>query len=452
MRTEEDFIGKIEVPEDAYYGGFTVRASKAFRLSGQKVRLELIKVVALIKKSAAQANKDFGKLDGNIADAIIRAAGEVVSGKFDDQFILEEFQAGAGTPLHMNVNEVIANRAIEMLGGKKGDYSIIHPNNHVNMSQSSNDVVPTAIRLVCLLLSKPMFAEMQALEKSLNKKAAEYSSLISCGRTHLQDAVPISYGQIFSAYAVSMKKDRKEIEHALEELEELGIGGTAVGTGITAHLKFKEKVVSYLRKNTGLGLRAAEDSVETTSNMNCFLRFSGELRSYAATLNRIASDLRLLSSGPKTAIAELILPEIEPGSSIMPGKVNPSIPEAINQVCFQVMGNDRAIELAANGGQLQLNFYTPLIARNLISSLELLTNCSRMFNENCVSGLKVNAARVKENFENSFAYATSLNPRLGYSVVSKLVAEANKTGVPLYQLILEKGLLDKNELDKIIKG
>lgn len=449
-RIEEDFLGKVEVPDDAYYGCFTVRAAGAFKISCQKVRQELIKSVALIKKSAAQANKELGKLDAKLADAIIKASDEVISGKLDSQFILDAYQAGAGTPLHMNVNEVIANRAIELSGGKKGDYSIIHPNNHVNMSQSSNDVTPTAVRLACLLLARPLLAEMQSLEKALNKKANEYSSVLSCGRTHLQDAVPISYGQIFGAYANSIKKDKSEIEHSLISLGELGIGGTAVGTGITAHPKFKEKIVGYLKKNTGLQLSQASDSIETTSSMNCFMNFSASLRSYATTLNRIANDLRLLASGPKTAIAEIILPEVEPGSSIMPGKVNPSVPEAVNQVCFQVMGNDRTIELAANGSQLQLNFYAPLMAQNLISSLELLTNCSRVFNEKCISGLKVDEKRVKENLERSFAFATALNPYLGYSAVSKLVTEAYKKNVSLRSLIIEKKLMEEQDLDKVL--
>jgi aspartate ammonia-lyase len=350
----------------------------------------------------------------------------------------------------MNVNEVIANRANEILGGNKGEYMLAHPHNHVNMSQSSNDVIPTGIRLACLLVSNPLIAEMKALERAFAQKSKEYADLLSCGRTHLQDAVPISYGQVFGAYATAIRKDREALEISLEELRELGIGGTAVGTGITAHPKFKDKAIYYMSKNTGLKLRVADDSVQTTSDMNCFLRFSSALRAYATTLNRIANDLRLLASGPKTAIAEIILPEIEPGSSIMPGKVNPSVPEAVNQVCFQVMGNCHAIELAANGGQLQLNFFTPLIGNNLIVSSELLTNCSKMFNAKCVSGLKVDGKRVKENLENSFAFATALNPYLGYSAVSKLVAEAYQKGVPLKKLILEKGLVDEKDLDKIL--
>jgi aspartate ammonia-lyase len=451
-RTEEDFIGKISVPDDAYYGGFAVRASGAFQLSGRRVRLELIHAVAQIKKAAAQANKELGKLDAKTADAIVKAADDVISGLFDDQFILDAYQAGAGTPLHMNTNEVIANRAIEMLGGKKGDYSKIHPNNHVNMSQSSNDVTPTAVRIASLQLAKPLEAEMLALEKELEKKAKHYANLLSCGRTHLQDAVPISYGQIFAAYAASIRRDRRALQRALEDVSELGIGGTAVGTGITAHPKFKEKIVANIKRNTGLDVRVADDSIETTSSMNCFLLLSGALRSYASTLNRIANDLRLLVSGPKTAIAEIILPEIEPGSSIMPGKVNPSVPEAVNQLCFRVFGNDHAIEHGVNGSQLQLNFFTPLIGECLVESFTLLTNGTRMFNVKCVAGLRVDEERVKANLERSFAFATALNPVLGYSAVSKLVAEAYKRGIPLRQLILEKKLLSEKDLDKYLSA
>ncbi len=450
-RIEEDFLGKVEVPENAYYGAFTVRASNTFKLSDQKVHKELISAIILIKKCATLTNAELGKLDKKLADAIIAAADEALQGKFDNEFILDAFQAGAGTPLHMNVNEVLANRATEILGGKKGTY-LVHPNNHVNMAQSSNDVVPTAIRLACLKLIKNLITETESLEKSFMKKSSRYKNTIKCGRTHLMDAVPVSYKDVFSAYAIAIKKDRTEIAHIIESLKELGIGGTAVGTGITADPKFKQRIISHLNKETGIRLRIAESSVETTQNMNVFLLASSALRLYATTLNRIANDLRLLSSGPKTGIAEIILPEVEPGSSIMPGKMNPSVPEAVNMVCFQVMGNDRAIELAANSGQLELNFMTPLIAHNLLQSIELLSNCSKMFRERCIDGLRVDEARVKGNLEKSFAYATALNPYLGYSVVSKLVVEAYKQGIPLKTLVLEKKLMSEKELEKILSG
>ncbi|HIH22486.1 TPA: aspartate ammonia-lyase [Candidatus Micrarchaeota archaeon] len=453
-RTEEDFIGKIEVPADAYYGGFAVRAAGTFKLSGMLVHPEIITGVALIKKAAAATNKELGKLDGKMADAIIQAAGEVIDGKKElrDSFILDAFQAGAGTPLHMNTNEVIANRAIEILGGQKGDYSIVHPNNHVNMSQSSNDVTPTAIRLAALKMVQPLILEGERLEKALLRKAEEFASDVKCGRTHLQDAVPITYGQVFHAFAVAVRRDVAEITKSLDEIRKIGIGGTAVGTGITCHPKFRERIIQHLDEYTKFGLSAAESAIETTHAMNPLLCLSGALRLYAITLNRIANDLRLLVSGPKTAIAEVIIPEIEPGSSIMPGKVNPSVPEAVNMCCFQVLGNDHTISLGAQSGQLELNWMTPLIGYNLLQSLELLTNATNMFRERCIKGTELERKNIKKNFDSSFVYATALNPYLGYSLVSKLVTEAYKSagGISLRELILQKGFMTEDELKRVL--
>ncbi len=450
FRIEEDFIGNVEVPDDVYYGAFTVRAANTFKLSGQKVDQRINYAYVFIKKAAALANKELGVLDKKIADAIVKTCDEILAGKFDREFILDAFQAGAGTPMHMNVNEVIANRANELLGGKKGEYKPVHPNDHVNKGQSSNDVTPSAIRLVCLKLIRDLLTEIKLLEKIFLKKSVEYRNVIKCGRTHLMDAVPISYGEVFEAYAIAIKKDRREIEYAIELLNELGIGGTAVGTGINTHPKFKETIVRYLNKETGLELKIAESSVETTHNMNSFLASSSSLRLYATTVNRIANDLRLLSSGPKSGIAEVVLPAVEPGSSIMPGKINPSLPEAVNMVCFQVIGNDFAIVQAANSSQLELNFATPLIGYSLIQSLDLLKNTTKMFREKCIDGLQVDEKKVRENFENSFVYATSLTPYLGYSLLSKLVVEAYKKGISLKSLIIEKKLMDEKQLEKIL--
>lgn len=452
VRKESDFLGEVEVPEDAYYGSFTVRAARTFKLSGQKVNMGLIQAVAIIKKAAAAANSELGMLDRKLADAIMKACDEVISGKFNDSFILDAFQAGAGTPLHMNTNEVIANRANEILGKKKGTYDPIHPNNHVNMAQSSNDVTPTAIRLAALLESKQLLAEAEALDNSFRKLETRYRKLLKCGRTHLMDAVPITYGQVFGAWAKAIEKDRKDMGQSMGGLLELGIGGTAVGTGIITHPDFRKKVVEKIKQFSGLDVRPAEDTVETTNNMNCFLVVTGSLRCYASTLNRIANDLRLLGSGPNAGIAELILPPVEPGSSIMPGKVNPSVPESVNMICWQVCGNDRAIELAAQSGQLELNFGTPLIAHNLLQSIGLLSNCSRMFREKCVEGLKVDEKRTAELLNKSLAYATAFNPYLGYSAVSKLVNEALAKNVPLKELILQKGLIKKEEIEEIISS
>ncbi|MBU0527477.1 aspartate ammonia-lyase [Candidatus Micrarchaeota archaeon] len=447
MRSEEDFIGKIDVPDNAYYGIFTVRADKNFKLSSSKVHMELIRAVILIKKCAALANMELQRLPKKEGDAIVQAAEEALAGKFDKEFILDAFQAGAGTPLHMNVNEVLANRAEEILGGELGKYRIIHPNNHVNMSQSSNNVVPSAVRIAAIKLSKPLIEEAKALQKSFEKKAAKYSKTIKIGRTHLQDAVPITYGQTFAAWASALEKDIRSLESSAKGLQELGIGGTAVGSGITAHPKFREKIIEFL--NNDVKVVMAKDAIELTQNMNDLLEFSASMRRYASTISRIANDLRLLSSGPKAAIAEVILPEVEPGSSIMPGKLNPSVPEAVNMVSFQVVANDLAVMLGAQSGQLELNFCAPLIAHNIIQSEELLTNCNKMFAE-CIEGTKIDEKKTKENFDRTFGYATALNPYLGYSRVSKLVSEAYRMGVTLKELVVQKGIMSNEDLEQII--
>lgn len=448
-RTEEDFLGKVQVPAGAYYGAFTVRASSTFKLSGLKPAMRLIHAYALIKKAAALANSDLGLLDKKTSQAIVQAADEVIQGRFNDQFIIDPFQAGAGTPNNMNVNEVLANRATELLGGKKGRY-LVHPNNHVNMAQSSNDVGPAAIRLMALAEPKPLFGQMKAIESVWMAKSKSYARLVKVGRTHLQDAVPITYGQVFEAYAQAVARDRRLLEQAYDALLELGIGGTALGTGITTHPKFKEKIVSHLSQLTGLELRIAASSVETTQNMNVFLQLSAALRNYAVTLNRIANDLRLLASGPSAGFGEILLPEVEPGSSIMPGKVNPSVPEAVNMLCWQVMGNDQIILQAVQSGQLELNFGTPLIAHTLLISLDLLTQGSRMFREKCLAGLKVDEKRCQELLDASYIYATALNPYLGYSAVSRLVREASEKKVSLKKLVLQRRLMDSKTLERVL--
>jgi aspartate ammonia-lyase len=452
MREEEDFIGKVEVPDEAYYGSFTARAKGNFRLSGTRVDLELIRSVALIKKCAALANMELGRLDEKIGKAIAEASQEVIDGKHDKEFVLDAFQAGAGTPLHMNTNEVIANRAEELLGGKKGEYKLVHPNNHVNMSQSSNNVIPSAIRIAALKLSGGLLSEAALLGQAFEKKAKEYGKAAKIGRTHLQDAVPMTYGQVFGAYARALGKDIRWLEASLEGLKELGVGGTATGSGITAHPEFRKRIAGHIAKEGGLDVKPAENPIEVTQNMNDFLAFSGAMRGYASTICRIANDLRLLSSGPKGGIAEVTLPEVEPGSSIMPGKLNPSIPEAVNMVSYQVMANDKGVLLAAQSGQLELNFATPLIAHDLLQSEKMLTECSKMFRELCIDGLKVDDKRAAETLEQTFGYATAFNPYLGYSMVSKLVTEAYQKGVSLKQLIVEKGILPKEDVEKIMES
>ena len=452
MRIEEDFLGKIEVPKNAYYGIFTVRASSTFKLSGILVRPQIIRAVALIKKCAAKVNSDLGKLDPKVSSAIMQASNEVILGKFDNQFIIDEFQAGAGTPLHMNVNEVIANRSEEILGGKKGEYKLVTSNNHVNMSQSSNDVVPTAIRIASYLMAKDLIIEAKSLVNVLNEKGEHYKSTIKIGRTHLQDAVPMTYGQTFDAFARAIEKDVVAIENSLVFVAELGIGGTATGSGITAHPEFRFKLVDLISQETDSPFTPARNTVETTQSMNDLARLSGALRSYATTLNRIANDLRLLVSGPKGGISELVIPEIEPGSSIMPGKINPSIPEAVNLFCFKVIGNDLAISLGSQSGQLELNFATPLIGQSLVESLTLLTNGTKLFNEKCIRGTIVDLKNTEANFNRSICYATAFNPYLGYSWVSKLVRESLESGVSLRELIISRGILSESDVDLIIKS
>lgn len=452
MRIERDFLGEVRVPEEAYYGSFTARALANFSLSGHMVDLRIIKAVALIKKAAAQTNQELGKLERKKGDAIAKAADEVIAGRFDGQFVLDAFQAGAGTPLHMNVNEVIANRAEELLGGARGEYKLVHPNNDVNMSQSSNDVVPTAIRIASLGMAEGLMKEGRLLQKALDGKAKAYRKSMKIGRTHLQDAVPMTYGQTFSAWSRAVEKDLSGIEDSLEVLREIGIGGTATGSGITAHPKFRRLIVKRLNEGSMLGLRMADDPVEMTQDMNDFISFSGALRGYASTLGRIANDIRLLVSGPKGGMAELIIPEAEPGSSIMPGKINPSIPEALNMACWQVMANDQAVLLAAQSGQLELNFGTPLIGDSLMRSGRLLESGSDMLRRHCIEGLKVDERRAKENLERSFGYATAFNPYLGYKGVSLLVREALAKGVTLKELIEEKGIMGRDDVEKVISS
>ncbi len=447
MREEEDFIGKVKVPQDAYYGSFTARAKENFQLSGLLVHMEFIRAVALIKKCAAQANSELGRLGQKEAGAIVSAADEVLAGKMDNEFVLDAFQAGAGTPLHMNVNEVIANRAEEILGGKKGEYKLVHPNNHVNMAQSSNNVVPSAMRIASLKLSAPVIESAKELQKSLERKAEEYKDVMKIGRTHLQDAVPMTYGQTFASYAKALEKDIAEMERTADGMKDLGVGGTATGSGITAHPDFRKTIIEKL--NVDVEVRMAENAIDMTENMNDMVTFSSALKRYACTLNRIANDLRLYSSGPKAGIAEIILPEVEPGSSIMPGKINPSVPEAVNMVAFQVTANDHAVLLAAQSGQLELNFMAPLAAHNVLQSEELLANCTKMFQE-CIDGTKVDERNTAENFGRTFGYATALNPYLGYKEVSVLVTEAYRKGLSLKDLILEKGIMEKDDLEKIL--
>ncbi len=448
-RIEKDSLGEIEVPDNVLYGAFTTRAFNNFKISGIKAKPEFITSIVIIKKAAALTNMKLGMLDKKIGNAIVQASDEVIAGKYRDEFILDVFQAGAGTPFNMNTNEVIANAAIKKLGGKPGDYHIVHPNNHVNMAQSSNDVIPTAIRLSVLLTLPPLFRELKEITGAFRDKAKEYESVIKVGRTHLEDAVPVRYGQVFEGYASALEKCIERIQNAEKSMLELSIGGTAVGTGINTHPNFKKTILSELRELTGFEFYPG-NSVMLSWSMTGFVELSNSIRILAVELNKVSNDLRLLNSGPKAGISEIVLPEVEPGSSIMPGKINPSIPEAVNMVCFQVIGNDHAVTLAAEAGQLELNVMTPLIAFDLLWGIELLTNTIRMLREKCVSGIRVDATRCAWLLENSQCLATVLNPYIGYENVADIVKIALSENKSLKQVLIEKDIIPQRYLNEIL--
>ena len=449
-RIEHDSLGEKDVPVNAYYGIQTLRAIENFPISGISPKKEFISAFAMVKKAAAIANMATGNLNKKIGMAIVKAADEIIKGKLYAEFVVDVYQAGAGTSHNMNANEVIANRAIEMLSGKKGNYKIIHPNDHVNMSQSTNDTIPTGMRIASLFLTKELLLELKMMEKALSDKAKEFDGIIKSARTHLQDAVPIRLGQEFRAYAAVVSKATKRIQRAAEELKELGIGATAAGTGINTHPAYRRHVIMALKDITGIkDLRPAKDMLEAINSMADFVNLSQGLRGLAIELIKIANDLRLLSSGPRTGFAEIILPAVQPGSSIMPGKVNPVMAEMLNMVCFQVIGNDLTVAMAAQAGQLELNVMMPVINYNLLQSLEILKNGVKAFTERCVKGIKADKARCREFAEKSVGLATILNPFIGYEKAAVIAKEAVITGKTIREIVLEKGILSKKEIDKI---
>lgn len=462
FRKERDSLGEKDVPIDAYYGIQTARAMENFPVSGIPPKKEFIKATAMVKKAAALANMTTGSLNKKIGLAIALAADEIIKprktsgllwgkGNLHKEFVVDVYQAGAGTSHNMNANEVIANRAIEILGGKKGDYKVVHPNDHVNMSQSTNDTIPASMRIAALFMTHGLIAELKILEKNLAYKSQEFDGIIKSARTHLQDAVPIRLGQEFRSYGKAVSKAAKRIEIAAEGLKEIGIGATAAGTGINTHPAYKKYAIKALKDITGIkDLRPADDMLEAINSMGDFVNLSHTLRGLAIDLIKIANDLRLLSSGPKTGFAEIILPPVQPGSSIMPGKVNPVMAEMLNMVCFQVVGNDLTIAMASQAGQLELNVMMPLINYNLLQSLEILKNAVKVFTERCVKGIKADAKRCMEMAEKGIGLAAVLNPFIGYekaAVVAKEAAAKNKT---IREIVLEKGILSRKEVDKIL--
>ncbi|GLI37585.1 aspartate ammonia-lyase [Geobacter hydrogenophilus] len=450
FRIEKDTLGEVQVPAGAYYGAQTARAVANFPLSGLRPHPALVRATVIVKKSAARANMATGRLEPRLGEAIVRAADEALAGDFDPHFVVDPFQAGAGTSHNMNVNEVLANRANELLGGERGAYAPVHPNDHVNMAQSTNDVFPTAMRLASLTLVEKLRPGLEGLVAALRGKGREFDAILKSGRTHLQDAVPIRLGQEFEAWAVAMEKNLAGIDAALPGLRELGIGGTAVGTGMNAEAAYIDLVVAELARESGFALHRGTNLVERMQNMDPFVALSSALKGLAANLVRIANDLRLLASGPRTGFAEIALPAIQPGSSIMPGKVNPSMAEATDMVAFQVMGADAVITLAAQAGQLELNVMMPVIAFNLLFSLEILKNTVPKLAQTCIAGITADRERCRRYLDQSVGLATVLAPHIGYAAAAEVAKESTATGRSIREIVEERQLLTADKLAEIL--
>ncbi|MBE5868775.1 MAG: aspartate ammonia-lyase [Lachnospiraceae bacterium] len=449
-RIEKDSIGTKEVPAKAYYGVQTLRAAENFHITGQTMHPEIIVSLAYIKKACALANHQVGILDDKIAQAIIQACDEIVAGKLHDHFIVDPIQGGAGTSLNMNANEVIANRAIEILGGQKGDYSMVHPNDHVNNGQSTNDVIPTAGKMTALRLLKNLKKELLRLHEAFCIKAEEFDHIIKMGRTQMQDAVPIRLGQEFKAYSVAIMRDIIRIDKTSQELRSLNMGGTAIGTGINADTDYVKQIVPTLAEVSGMDFVQADDLIDSTQSLDPFVAVSGALKACAVSLSKIANDLRLMSSGPRTGFAEINLPPKQNGSSIMPGKVNPVIPEVVNQVAFKVIGNDMTIAMAAEAGQLELNAFEPVTFYCLFQSIDTLANAIQTFVDNCVLGITANEENCRDLLENSVGIITAICPHVGYQKAADIAKKALKTGESVRSLILQEKLLSAEELEAIL--
>ena len=449
-RIERDPLGDRAVPDAAYYGIQTARAVENFPISGLRAPASLVTATILIKKAAAIANAALKRLDPRVGTAITEAADEVLAGGLRDQFVVDVYQAGAGTSHNMNANEVLANRAEERLGGHRGEYRLVHPNDHVNMSQSTNDVFPTATRLALLLEHRGLVEAARALAAAFETKASAFAGIVKVGRTHLQDAVPITLGQEFSGYAACLERGAAGVAHAAGELKELNLGATAVGTGLNAGDDYARLAVSTLASLTGLDVVPAANRFRVTQSMGDVLAYSGAMRRLAVELAKIASDLRLLSMGPRAGLGEITLPAVQPGSSIMPGKVNPSVPEMVNQVCFQVIGCDTTVCAAAEAGQLELNVMMPVIAWNTLHSSTILREAMKALRTHCVDGIQADADRARELLDRSTAVATALSPYIGYAATADIAKESVKTGRPVRDIVLERGLLDAARLDRIL--
>lgn len=450
MRTEKDSLGEKQVPAEAYFGIQTQRAVENYPISGYRAHPHLIRAMGMIKKAAALANRELKLLDNKRAAAIIQASEEVIAGKFDDQFVVDVYQAGAGVSFHMNTNEVIANRAIEILGGRRGDYEVCHPNDHVNFGQSTNDVFPTAMRLAAVILFDDVLQSLGELERSFARKGKAFDHILKSGRTHMMDAVPIRLGQEFSSYATAMRRAADVLRQAQEGLRELGLGGSAVGTGVNTHPKYQKLAVQHLSKVSGQKLIATDD-LRYAMNSNLALSVaSSALRNLALELIRISNDLRLLSSGPNTGFAEIVLPALQPGSSIMPGKINPVMGELTAMVSFQAVGADLATAMAVQAGQLELNVMMPTMAWNVLHAAEILKNTMRVVAEKCVDGITANEARCRYYANATVAIAAALNPYIGYAAAAEIAKESVKTGRTVTEIALERKLLDEKLLREIL--
>lgn len=452
-RKEHDFLGEKEIPDQFYYGVQTFRALENFNISNIPLSFfpELIQALSMVKEAAARANAELGELSKEKANAIIEACKEVRAGKFNDQFVVDMVQGGAGTSTNMNANEVIANRALEILGHQKGDYQYLHPNDDVNMSQSTNDVYPTAVKLALLLSNRKLISTLNYLIEAFRAKGVQFANIIKMGRTQLQDAVPMTLGQEFDAYATNLAEEISRLEQNANLFLEVNMGATAIGTGITANPEYSALVIKYLAEVTQLPVVAATDFIEATNDTGAFVMYSSAVKRLALKLSKICNDLRLLSSGPRTGLNEINLPPMQPGSSIMPGKVNPVIPEVVNQVAFKVIGNDLTVTFAAEAGQLELNVMEPIIVFSMFESLEMMIKAMNTLRDKCIIGITANEEHCRNLVYNSIGIVTALLPFLGYETCSRLARKAMQTGKGIYELILTENVMSKEQLDELLK-
>jgi aspartate ammonia-lyase len=450
FRTEKDPLGEKQVPADALYGIQTLRAVENYPISGLAPLPAFVDAVVVIKQAAARTHRETGRLEARLADAIIAAADEVLGGQHRDQFVVDPYQAGAGTSHHMNVNEVLANRANELLGSERGSYAPVHPNDHVNMAQSTNDVIPTAMRLATLATMPALLDAMHHLAEAFLDRGRAFDTILKSGRTHLQDATPIRLGQEFTAYGRTVARHRDKLAEAARWLRPMNIGGSAVGTGLNAEPQYPALMVTHLRAITGLEVELAEDRIQLMQSMGDIATLSGAYRAFVLDLCKIADDLRLLASGPRTGLAEIRLPAVQPGSSIMPGKVNPSIVEMVNQVCYQAIGLDTTVAMAAKAGELELNVMMPVITHNIVFGLQIVTNAVTQFDTRCVRGIEADEAMCAYWLERSPALVTALMPRIGYAAAAKLAKEALASGQTVKELVTEKGVLEGEELEQVL--